>query len=422
MPLPDQTPKLPKLPFVLGDAAFLAGAWFIAAQAPHPLPLEHTLAIVGCVLAGGLIGVIPFLTDYARRQDEALDDRQRGLEALARTVAASAEQISIAAQGLQEIAALAQKNLQETVELPAKLQDKMTEFRRASGADKLQEKMSELSERAKARAAEKEKAEKEWTATLTAKAERLEAVAEQIAKGASDWAKADAAFQKMLATLEKFPGRSARSKPEASAPTAVEPAPAESVAPPPAPVEERKPEPPTWQSEPEPLPATPVALEPAAAEPAADSAPTLALDIPAPVAVAKPPRKPRKPRAEPAVPEPSAAEPEAPAAPAAAEFSQVSPEEAAPPPAVSSDGATRLLVTAYIGIGNRLFIRGEGPGLSWEKGVPLQFVSIGKWRWETSDASAPIRFKLYKNDEIECAGLGEGTLESGRQQELTAAF
>jgi hypothetical protein len=89
---------------------------------------------------------------------------------------------------------------------------------------------------------------------------------------------------------------------------------------------------------------------------------------------------------------------------------------------LTSDGATRLLVTAYIGIGNRLFIRGDGPGLSWEKGVPLQFVSIGKWRWETNDAVGPVKFKLFKNDEIECSALGAQNLDPGHQQEVTAAF
>ena len=89
---------------------------------------------------------------------------------------------------------------------------------------------------------------------------------------------------------------------------------------------------------------------------------------------------------------------------------------------ISSDGATRLIATSYIGIGNRLFIRGEGPGLSWERGVPLQFVSIGKWRWETPDASAAVRFKLYKNDEVECPGLGTVELEPGHQQEVIAKF
>lgn len=90
--------------------------------------------------------------------------------------------------------------------------------------------------------------------------------------------------------------------------------------------------------------------------------------------------------------------------------------------AVSADGITRLIVTAYIGIGNKLHIRGDGPGLSWDKGAPLQFISIGKWRWESPDADAPINFKLYKNDEIECSSLGRQTLRPGYQHEVPANF
>jgi hypothetical protein len=90
--------------------------------------------------------------------------------------------------------------------------------------------------------------------------------------------------------------------------------------------------------------------------------------------------------------------------------------------ALSSDGATRLLVTAYIGIGNKLFARGSGPGLSWEKGVPLHFVSIGKWRWDTPDATGPVQIKLYKNDQVECASLGTVELEPGHQHEVNATF
>ncbi|MEI6861799.1 MAG: hypothetical protein WCL04_06050, partial [Verrucomicrobiota bacterium] len=90
--------------------------------------------------------------------------------------------------------------------------------------------------------------------------------------------------------------------------------------------------------------------------------------------------------------------------------------------ALSSDGATRLLVTAYIGIGNKLFIRGDGPGLRPDLGVPLQFVSIGKWRWETAEATGPLTVRLYKNDQQECAALGPVTLKPGRQSEVTADF
>lgn len=89
---------------------------------------------------------------------------------------------------------------------------------------------------------------------------------------------------------------------------------------------------------------------------------------------------------------------------------------------LSADGVTRLIVTAYIGIGNRLFVRGEGPGLSPDHGVPLQFVSIGKWRWETADATATVRLRVFKNDQVACPGLGEIELAPGQQGEVTANF
>jgi hypothetical protein len=54
--------------------------------------------------------------------------------------------------------------------------------------------------------------------------------------------------------------------------------------------------------------------------------------------------------------------------------------------------------------------------------VPLSFVSIGKWRWDTNDASSTVKFRLYKNDEVECTALGERSVEPGAQQELTASF
>jgi hypothetical protein len=107
------------------------------------------------------------------------------------------------------------------------------------------------------------------------------------------------------------------------------------------------------------------------------------------------------------------------------ESSEDAAEDLGGPPidrAISADGLTRLLATAYIGIGNKLYIRGDGPGLSWDKGVPLQFVSIGKWRWETADASASFSAKLYKNDQVECAALGALTLDPGQQTEVNAAF
>ncbi len=53
--------------------------------------------------------------------------------------------------------------------------------------------------------------------------------------------------------------------------------------------------------------------------------------------------------------------------------------------------------------------------------MPLQFISIGRWRWETAEASAPVRYKIYKNDKLEAPG-GPLTLAPGTEQEVNAAF
>jgi len=67
--------------------------------------------------------------------------------------------------------------------------------------------------------------------------------------------------------------------------------------------------------------------------------------------------------------------------------------------------AATLVVRVLIGIGNKPYIRGEGPGLSLDKGVPMEFVEIGQWRWITpSPPREPISVRVYKNDEIPAEG------------------
>jgi hypothetical protein len=115
------------------------------------------------------------------------------------------------------------------------------------------------------------------------------------------------------------------------------------------------------------------------------------------------------------------AEPVADEPPTPENFSQVPPEENKPVARPSADGRTRLTVVSYIGIGNKLHLRGEGAGLSWSKGVSLQFVSIGRWRWETEEASGPVICRIYKNDKLE-APIGPLTLAPGSEQEVSVTF
>lgn len=494
MPTPAQTPKLPALPFLAGDAALLAAAWVIGDQAARPLSETTVLAIAACVVCAGVAGAIPFLVNHARREQDAVDDRQRSLEALSRTIGSAGEQIGIAAQGLQEVAAEFKRSLQESAEAA---RAKEAEERRAAEAEEEEsagrdERLEELTGRLEAAADKFAKnagdLAKVRAAAATAEAEqaaareeklgrlleRFETAAGKLGDVASELARLEASQKRRAARVETAAAAkpvhdSAKEAPAAEqagaqaessasapkeapteppktreaaeaapsseatrAPGASGPAPAESASngsaaertgemlQPAQPSGDEKPGERTARlavpaSESEIERASPTSDAGADSEPAEKRAPPHDRETEAALVDPKP-KSPRKSKAMP-IPKP---EPDSLFAPD--EFSQVGPEEREQPPAVSADGATRLIVTAYIGIGNRLFIRGEGPGLSPDKGVPLQFMSIGKWRWETADAAAPIRYRLFKNDEVECASLGERTLEPGRQQEIAATF
>ncbi len=65
----------------------------------------------------------------------------------------------------------------------------------------------------------------------------------------------------------------------------------------------------------------------------------------------------------------------------------------------SSTTGTALIVNLMIGIGNKPFIRGTGPGLSQDKGVPMSFLGIGRWQWISPDPEAPATVEVWKNDQ-----------------------
>ncbi|MEO7414554.1 MAG: hypothetical protein ABIZ81_14475 [Opitutaceae bacterium] len=444
--------KFPAWIFYATDLVLLAAAGFIAAEAPRPLPNAAILAIVACVIAGAILATIPRLVAYEREKNAALDERQSALEGLAQTITSSAEQISVAATGLQTIAELIHKNLRQAEQLPHKLQDKIAEFQ---------------AQLANADDAGKEELEKELVALRSSESERLESISDRIAKSVAEFARLQAQLQKQL-TATSVAGISAPPRESSEIKTDREPeispampASASPANPAPTPKPARLPrrEPPTpvvsanvvnsFSPAPEipvdePAPVKPVEIAPIAPETRSPYSDRLTADqdtasrtavAESPAATAVPVRPGRK-RAEKKqfdAPSENLLDLEMPAgtasaaapiplAAAVATLSQAATPEVPLAPLLADDGATRLLVTAYIGIGNRLFIRGEGPGLSWEKGVPLQFVSIGKWRWEMADVTAPVKFKLFKNDDEECTHVGLQTLSPAHQQELTATF
>lgn len=52
----------------------------------------------------------------------------------------------------------------------------------------------------------------------------------------------------------------------------------------------------------------------------------------------------------------------------------------------------------YDGSG-KLFIRGTGPGMSWEKGLEMKNPEAGKWTFETSEVFKQFSFKVVLNDQ-----------------------
>jgi hypothetical protein len=70
------------------------------------------------------------------------------------------------------------------------------------------------------------------------------------------------------------------------------------------------------------------------------------------------------------------------------------------PPVVVKPKGSKVTITAKIdiGFGNILFIRGDGAGLSWEKGKALGSTAGDTWTLSLPWVEKPFAFKLLVND------------------------
>ncbi|MGH8021686.1 MAG: hypothetical protein ACREIA_26070 [Opitutaceae bacterium] len=81
------------------------------------------------------------------------------------------------------------------------------------------------------------------------------------------------------------------------------------------------------------------------------------------------------------------------------------PKKAVNSASVSTSVSTTAVVARLdVGFGNQLFIRGEGPGLSWDQGVLMDCMSPDMWTWTSSAVSRPFAYKVLVNDEQWAAG------------------
>jgi hypothetical protein len=73
-----------------------------------------------------------------------------------------------------------------------------------------------------------------------------------------------------------------------------------------------------------------------------------------------------------------------------------------------------------VGFGNNLFLRGQGAGLSWDQGVPLDCVDARTWRWSGA-AGEKLVFKLLLNDRVWAKGE-DVQASPGSRVEVSPAF
>ncbi|MGA1204917.1 MAG: hypothetical protein ACO3ZW_03780 [Opitutales bacterium] len=86
-----------------------------------------------------------------------------------------------------------------------------------------------------------------------------------------------------------------------------------------------------------------------------------------------------------------------------------------------SDGRTRLVAHAMIGMRNKLYIRGDEPWLSWEDGQVMELIGIGEFAWSMDDLKEPIEVTVLLNDELEAKG-GAVTLPPGKTVRISPTF
>ncbi len=90
-------------------------------------------------------------------------------------------------------------------------------------------------------------------------------------------------------------------------------------------------------------------------------------------------------------------------------------------PKKEKNGTTTVVANVMIGIGNKPYLRGEGPGLSWDEGVSMNFIEIGKWAWSPPRKNASLTVQVYRNDQDPDKG-GKTEVKAGQKLEITPDF
>jgi hypothetical protein len=65
---------------------------------------------------------------------------------------------------------------------------------------------------------------------------------------------------------------------------------------------------------------------------------------------------------------------------------------------------TTICAQIDVGFGNSLYLRGEGPGLSWDRGVLMDCVGDDRWSIVLRESARPVACKFLVNDSVWSTG------------------
>ena len=90
-------------------------------------------------------------------------------------------------------------------------------------------------------------------------------------------------------------------------------------------------------------------------------------------------------------------------------------------PAAAVPVHTVITANIDIGFGNALYLRGEGAGLSWDRGMLMNCVSDACWSLELAESARPVICKFLVNDLSWSAGE-DYVVAAGASLDVTPTF
>ena len=82
---------------------------------------------------------------------------------------------------------------------------------------------------------------------------------------------------------------------------------------------------------------------------------------------------------------------------------------------------TTISARVDVGFGNSLFVRGEGPGLSWDQGVAMTNLGRELWQLQLAESARPVVFKFLINDVTWSSGA-DFSLAAGSSETFVPEF